>query len=73
MKKVEFKPPTGVVPEGMESGSTFEEVSTFRVKPNGNICLIAIGEVQMPGYSDKDYKGNKVMEAVEKMDERYQA
>lgn len=71
MKRIEFKPPAGVVPEGMESGSTFEEVSTFRVKSNGDICLIAIGEAQMPGYSDKDGKGNKVMEAAEKMDERY--
>jgi hypothetical protein len=71
MKKVEFKPPAGVVPEGTQSGSTFEEISTYRVKKNGDICLIAIGEAQMPGYSDKDYGDNKVMAAAGKMDERY--
>ena len=72
MKRVEFKPPAGVVPEGTMSGSTFEEVSTFRVKKNGDICLIAIGQKQMPGYSDKDYGDNKVMAEADKMDARYQ-
>lgn len=55
MKLIEFKPPAGLVPEGAEDGTTFEEVATFKVKSNGNICLVAVGEHQMPGYSDKGH------------------
>lgn len=54
MKRIEFKPPSGLVPEGAEEGAEFEEVSTFRVKKNGDVCLVAIGEHQMPGYDGKD-------------------
>ncbi len=56
MKLIEFKPPTGVVPEGVEEGSTFEEVSTYQVKGKGTICLVAIGDVQMPGYGHRNYE-----------------
>lgn len=55
MKQIEFKPPAGLVPEGSEEGTEFEEVATFRVKKNGEICLVAIGEHQMPGYGGKGH------------------
>jgi hypothetical protein len=54
MKRVEFKPPKGwMPPEGMSSGDTFDQLCSFRMKANGDICLIAIGETPMPGYGDK--------------------
>jgi len=59
MKLVEFTPPDGVVPEGTKSGEEFDLVSTFRVRPNGDICLVQIGDTKMPGYSDKDQPKGK--------------
>lgn len=53
MRRIEFKPPAGLVPEDAADGTEFEEVATFRVKKNGDICLVAIGEHQMPGYDGK--------------------
>lgn len=54
MKAVEFTPPKGFVgPEGKESGDTFESMATFKIKSNGRMCLVAIGDHKMPGY-DKD-------------------
>lgn len=70
--KIEFKPPPGLVPEGSEDGTEFEEVATFRVKANGDICLVAIGEHQMPGYDGKnshDYGEKAGSRYVEKMNE----
>lgn len=59
MKRIEFKPPPGLsVPEGMGAGDTFDLLSTYRIKPNGDICLVAIGDVQMPGYNDKKVDHN---------------
>lgn len=53
-QRIEFKPPAGVVPENTGADETFDMVSTYRVKPNGDICLIQIGDVKMPGYDDKE-------------------
>lgn len=54
MKRVEFKPPKGfMVPEGVSNGGTFEQLCTFKMKGNGDICLIAMGDTAMPGYGDK--------------------
>jgi hypothetical protein len=52
---VEFMPPKGVVPEDVTMGDTFDMVSTYRVKHNGEICLIQIGDAKMPGYEKEDY------------------
>lgn len=51
-KRVEFIPPPGVVPEGTMAGEEFDAVTTYRVKNNGQICAVMIGDVQMPGYDD---------------------
>ena len=53
-KKIEFKPPEHVIPEGTEEGEDFDMVSTYRVKPNGMVCLVQMGDVRMPGYDDKE-------------------
>lgn len=67
MTRIEFKPPPGLVPEGAEEGTEFEEVATFRVKKNGTICLVAIGENQMPGYDGK----SSTQEYGERAGQRY--
>ena len=59
MNRIEFKPPAGVVPEGTKAGEEFDLVSTFRVKSNGDVCLVQIGDTKLPGYSDKDQPKGK--------------
>lgn len=55
MKRVEFKPPDGMqLPEGKMSGERFESMATFQIKKNGDLCLVAIGEHDMPGYEEKN-------------------
>lgn len=54
--KVEFQAPSGVVPEGTQSGEEFDIVCTFRVKDSGSVCLTMMGDSKMPGYDDKDSK-----------------
>lgn len=53
MKRVEFPAPQGAVPEGTKDGEEFDSVCTFRVKGE-NVCLVVMGDVKLPGYSDKD-------------------
>lgn len=54
--RVEFKPPKGVVPEDVSSGDTFDLVTTYRLKPSGEICVIQIGDQKMPGYDEDQYE-----------------
>lgn len=66
MKRVEFKAPEGfTLPEGKQAGDTFEEVATFKIKPDGSLCLVELGDVKMPGYGedtsdDAQYPKDKV-------------
>ena len=53
---IEFHPPKGVVPEDTEVGGMFELVSTYRLKPGGEICLVMIGDHKMPGYEEGEYE-----------------
>lgn len=55
-ERVEFEAPKGVVPEDIQPGDTFDLVSTYRLKDSGEICLIQIGDVKMPGYDEGDYE-----------------
>jgi len=55
-ERVEFKAPKGVVPEDVKPGDTFDLVSTYRLKPNGEICLTQIGDTKMPGYEEDEYE-----------------
>ena len=51
MKLIEFKIPEGLtVPEGTQEGGTWDEMGTFRLKPNGMMCLVAIGDHKLAGY-----------------------
>lgn len=54
-ERVEFKAPENVVPQDIKAGDTFDLVSTYRLKPDGQICLIQIGDTKMPGYDEDDY------------------
>lgn len=57
MKRIEFTPPANVVPEGTKAGEEFDLVCSFRVKPDGDVCLIQMGDEKLPGYSDKAGNG----------------
>ena len=51
MKLIEFKMPKGfTLPEGTSHGDQFQEMATFRVKPNGSLCLVGVGDHKLPGY-----------------------
>ncbi len=52
-RKIEFDAPPGIVPEGTKSGDEFDLVCTFRVKPDGDVCLVMMGDEKMPGYTTK--------------------
>lgn len=61
-KLVEFTPPKGLaVPENKAEGDTFESMATFRIKKGGRMCLVAIGDYEMPGYIDKPDEGSEVV------------
>lgn len=53
-KPVEFRAPEGSVPEGTKSGEEFDLVCTFRVKHTGDVCLVRMGDTEMPGYDAKE-------------------
>lgn len=55
-KKVEFTPPEGIVPAGAEPGETFDIVCTFQVKEGGTVCLVTMGDANMPGYGKENSK-----------------
>lgn len=58
--KVEFPAPKGfVLPEGAEPGQDFDLVCTLRTKENGNICLVQLGDVKMPGYDNREGETKK--------------
>ena len=66
MKRIEFMPPkTVAIPEGTNPGETFQALSTYRLKPTGAICLVKIGESELPGYAESKAPddGSKAMGA----------
>ena len=55
MTRIEFKPPKEYhAPEGKGDGDEFEELVKFKIKKDGSLCLVEIGEVPMPGYKDDE-------------------
>lgn len=52
---IEFEVPPGFQPPD-HGGDEFDVVCTFRAKP-GRLCLIKLGDYEMPGYEDKDDNG----------------
>lgn len=50
----EFKPPNSyIIPEGVSEGETFEDIATFRLKANGQICLTKIGDASLEEGNEK--------------------
>jgi hypothetical protein len=58
-RRIEFEAPPGTVPEGTKAGEEFDAVCTFRVKSDGQICLVMLADEKMPGYSEKDQSKGK--------------
>jgi hypothetical protein len=56
MADVEFKPPDGVVPEDIHAGDTFDLVTTYELRDSGEVCVVQMGDVKMPGYDEGEYK-----------------
>lgn len=76
MKLIEFEPPPALrnaVGEGVQPGQTMELMAEFRVKDNGNWCLITVEDVPMPGYDRKSpsVESQYVRSAMENMPQRY--
>lgn len=76
MKRLEFQPSAELrssVGESVQEGQTMELMSTFKVKENGDWCLIKIEDVAMPGYEDKGHpqESNYVNTAVANMPKGY--
>lgn len=42
------------MPEGMGQGEEFDAVCTFRIKNDGTVCMVQMGDAKMPGYDGKD-------------------
>ena len=54
-KLIEFRPPVALVQQVGEqavSGETFDLLTTFKTKPNGDWCIVEIEGVKAPGYKD---------------------
>lgn len=63
-KRVEFPTPKGFVPPESDTDQ-FELVTTFERKPDGKtICIVKMGEFDMPGYKD----GVQQKESIEQME-----
>ncbi len=52
-KLVEFMPPKDWAPPET-TGEEFDQVCTFRKKPDGQICLIMLGDTKMAGYDKNE-------------------
>ena len=48
-----------MLPEGTEPGEDFDLVCTLRTRKDGKICLVRLGDVEMPGYRDKEDRGER--------------
>lgn len=57
-KRIEFRPPDGIVPEGLTAGEEFDLVTRYRLKDSGEICVIEIGDTRMPGYESTERKSD---------------
>jgi hypothetical protein len=55
-KEVKFTPFQGAVPEGTKAGETFDLVTTYRLEPDGDVCVTKLGDIDAP-----DYKSDKSM------------
>lgn len=51
-KYPEFQTPESyITPEGVKEGESFEDIATFKLKANGKICIVKVGD--SPLYANK--------------------
>ena len=50
---MDFMPPKGLEMPEAEPGEDFEMEATFRMKPDGMMCLTSVGGMPMPGYGEE--------------------
>lgn len=72
MKRLEFEPSPALrnmVGEGLKTGQKLELMGEFKVKENGDWCLVAVEGVAMPGYEEHSPSepSNYVRSAMEHM------
>lgn len=73
MSYPEFTPPDGFeLPEGAEPEKNFDLVATFKTKPDGKMCLVALGGLPLTESSDASYEegptaGDRAMMAMKEM------
>lgn len=70
-KLIEFKPTPALAQQVGEQAAPdkeFELLARFKAKPNGNWCLVAVGDVVMPGYKDEDKTGSFARSYTSAMD-----
>lgn len=55
-KYPEFKTPESyIIPEGIKEGESFEDICSIKLKANGKLCLIKLGD--SPLYADNKDDG----------------
>jgi len=71
-KYPEFSAPESyLIPEGIAEGETFEDIAQFKLKSNGKICLVKIGDAPIlddgkeepDDYGTEEGMGNRISEA----------
>lgn len=68
-KTIEFDPPAGYEPpEGIQVDQDYEGLATFRIKPDGTMCLIAVGGLPVSKSSQAPEKstGEGMVDAFKK-------
>lgn len=57
--KAVFSPPEGFQPpEGADApGKEFDMVCTLKVEEDGRLCIVKLGDQDMPGYDDDEEDG----------------
>ena len=70
----EFEVPTGYkAPEGVKPGDTFEELATFRMKPDGSMCLVEVAGVTVGGKSKEEAIEEEVEPGVAERFSKYRS
>lgn len=72
-KAIEFDAPKDFrLPEGKQSGDEFSLVCDFKMKPNGKLCLVKLGDQELDYAEDAGEKRGDYKELTAKMQSDYQ-
>lgn len=69
---VEFPTPPGfTLPEGSTEGESFEMVGSFKLKPDGKMCLLSVGglDVSPPQATESKSTGQRMVAAYQGKEE----